>query len=274
MGGNPRMTMKNQRRTSVRSRSTAAFAAAAFAFSGLTASSAIAQETTLLNDSLVGGATVAICPCFAANEEVAVWLTSPCDGNIVAIQIFWKSQFGGAQVTLEESINVYNAGRYPIPGALKQEFLAPQMIDGGLNEYRFADENQTIPISIPVTKDETFVVSLVMFNSNENDIFAASVASDTDGVTPNRNAVFTNNFGGWRSNTFLGVSGDWIIRAVVDCDFSCPADLNDDEVVDGGDIQAFIGLFLGGDIAADFNGDGILDLGDIQSFVSVFLAGC
>lgn len=272
MGGNPRMTMKNQRRTSVRSRSTAAVAA--FAFSGLAASSAIAQETTVLNDSLVEGATVAICPCFAPNEEVAVWLTSPCDGNIVALQIFWKSQFGGAQVRLEESINVYNAGRYPFPGALKQEFLAPQMIDGGINEYRFADENQTVPISIPVTQDETFVVSLVMFNSNENDVFAASVASDRDGATPGRNAVFTTNFGGWQTNEALGVAGDWIIRAVVDCEFSCPADLNDDEVVDAGDIQTFISLFLSGDIASDFNGDGILDLGDIQSFVSVFLAGC
>ena len=52
--------------------------------------SAYADEVVIQNDSLAGGATAAICPCFAAGEEAAVWLTSPFDGNIVAIQIFWR----------------------------------------------------------------------------------------------------------------------------------------------------------------------------------------
>jgi|GEM_PF-2613183 len=54
----------------------------------------------------------------------------------------------------------------------------------------------------------------------------------------------------------------------------CPADVNDDGIVDNGDIGAFIGLFLAQDPAADFTGDGIVDNGDISAFVGAFLAGC
>jgi len=54
----------------------------------------------------------------------------------------------------------------------------------------------------------------------------------------------------------------------------CPADTNGDGILDNGDIGAFVGLFLSGDLAADFNGDGILDNGDIGAFVQAFLAGC
>ncbi|MFT5424338.1 MAG: hypothetical protein ACI89L_002133 [Phycisphaerales bacterium] len=55
---------------------------------------------------------------------------------------------------------------------------------------------------------------------------------------------------------------------------SCPADLNGDGIVDLGDIQSFIALFLVQDLAVDFNGDGIIDQGDIQAFITAFLDGC
>ena len=50
---------------------------------------------------------------------------------------------------------------------------------------------------------------------------------------------------------------------------SCLADTNGDGILDLGDIQTFIALFLVQDSGADFNGDGIVDLGDIQVFVNV-----
>lgn len=55
---------------------------------------------------------------------------------------------------------------------------------------------------------------------------------------------------------------------------TCNGDLNGDGILDLGDIQTFITLFLLQDLAVDFNGDSIIDQGDIQSFVAVFLAGC
>ncbi|MFT5424341.1 MAG: YVTN family beta-propeller protein [Phycisphaerales bacterium] len=54
----------------------------------------------------------------------------------------------------------------------------------------------------------------------------------------------------------------------------CPADLNNDGILDNGDIGAFVALFLAGDLSADLNGDSILDNGDISAFVAAFLAGC
>jgi|GEM_PF-5466409 len=54
----------------------------------------------------------------------------------------------------------------------------------------------------------------------------------------------------------------------------CPPDVNNDGVLDNGDIGSFVTLFLAGDPAADFTGDGILDNGDIGAFVGAFLAGC
>lgn len=182
----------------------------------LTAGLAGADEIVVKNDSLVDGGQANVCPCFAANEEAAVWLTSPCDGNIVGIQIFWKSFFGGAQPSVEESIRVYNAGNFPVPGSLKKELLAPVLTDGGLNEFRYEDENQTIPISIPVTSNETFVVSLRFFNANANNFFAGTVVNDNAGCLPGKNTVKVNGTT-WQNACSLGVSGNWVIRAVVDC---------------------------------------------------------
>jgi len=55
---------------------------------------------------------------------------------------------------------------------------------------------------------------------------------------------------------------------------ACRPDINNDGVLDLGDIQAFVALFLASDLAADFNPDGVLDTGDIQAFVAAFLDGC
>ena len=54
----------------------------------------------------------------------------------------------------------------------------------------------------------------------------------------------------------------------------CGADINADGVLDLGDINAYVALYLAAEPAADYNGDGVLDLGDINAFVQAFLAGC
>ncbi|MFG0306696.1 MAG: GC-type dockerin domain-anchored protein [Phycisphaerales bacterium JB040] len=54
----------------------------------------------------------------------------------------------------------------------------------------------------------------------------------------------------------------------------CPADYNNDGVLDNGDISAFVNGFLSGEAAADFNNDGVIDNGDIGAFVEAFLRGC
>lgn len=70
------------------------------------------------------------------------------------------------------------------------------------------------------------------------------------------------------------VSTDAVLTVTLSPPPPCDADLNHDGVLDLGDIQTFIPLFLGRDPAADFNHDGILDFGDIGAFIAAFLAGC
>ncbi len=177
---------------------------------------ALGDEVIVKNDSLVDGGDASICPCFVAGEEAAVWLTSPCDGNIVGVQIFWRSLLGGAEVSLEDSIIVYNGGNFPNPGSVKDSFDAPALQDGGLNEFRYEDEQQTVPISIPVEAGETFVVSLRFYNTNNNNQLLPSVASDDSGCQGGKNAVKVNG-SLWANACSLGVSGDWVIRAIIEC---------------------------------------------------------
>ncbi len=204
------------------------------------------DEIVVQNDTLTNGSTAAICPCFTGGEEAAVWLTSPCDGNIVGIQIFWRSLLGGQEISLEDSIIIYNGGSFPNPGSVKDSFLAPALQDGGLNEFRYEDENQTIPISVPVSAGEEFVVSLKFFNSNNTNPSLPSVVSDANGCQSGKNAVKVNGTF-WASACSLGVSGDWVIRAIIECggepigaaclpDGSCADGLTEAQAIDLGGV--------------------------------------
>lgn len=183
------------------------------------AATAAANEVTIQNDSLANGSSGTIQAGFVAGEKAASWLTTPCDGNIVAVQVFWRSLLGNAPITIEESIDIYRFGTFPDPGILAQEIGGPVLTDGVINEYRYLDENDTIPLIVPVVQNETFIVALT-FAEAPDPSQGPSVVNDDDGIEPNRNAIYASlgggNFG-WFSNTALGVDGDWVIRAVVDC---------------------------------------------------------
>ncbi len=121
---------------------------------------AAANEVTIQNDSLANGSSGTIQAGFVAGEKAASWLTTPCDGNIVAAQVFWRSLLGNAPMTIEDSIDIYRSGTFPDPGALAQEIGGPVLTDGVINEYRYLDENDTIPLIVPVVQNETFIVAL------------------------------------------------------------------------------------------------------------------
>lgn len=174
-----------------------------------------ATEVVVQNDSITDGTTATICPCFVAGEHAAVWLTAPCDGSIVAIQVFWRSLLANQPDQIEDSINIRNAGTFPTPGSIISTLEGPALTDGVANEYRYYDQNQTIPIDIPVSAGQTFVVDFVFFNDNAG-TNGPSLVFDSDGAQAGKNAVFAQGLG-WVSNQFLGVGGDWFIRAVIDC---------------------------------------------------------
>lgn len=171
-------------------------------------------EQVVQNDSIAAGGSGNIQAGFAENESAAVWLTSPCNGNIVAIQVLWRSQLGIAGQSVEDSITIFQAGSFPIPGTQLEILEGPVMTDGFLNEFRFLDENNTVPLSVPVSAGQRFVVSFRFLNTPGPG--GASVVTDLDGCQPSKNTI--NALGiGWISSCALGVTGDFAIRAVIDC---------------------------------------------------------
>jgi hypothetical protein len=180
-----------------------------------------AAEVTVQNDRLADGGTAAIQAGFVAGETAAAWLTSPCTGRIVAVQVFWRSTTGTAGVEIHDSITVRAAGAFPTPGApllsngAPTELIGPAMQDGGLNEFRFMDKNNLIPIDVPVTQGQVFVVTFT-FAENPGPQ-GPSLATDINGCQNGKNSIDEISFG-WFNLCFFGVSGDLVIRAVVDCD--------------------------------------------------------
>jgi len=186
----------------------------AFVLSLSVSSPVRAAEVVVQVDSLAAGQQGAIQVGFAAGESAAVWLNSPCDGSIVAVQVFWRSLFGGEPQTAEDSITIFNGGTFPFPGGPLELLEAPLLTDGVLNEYRYLDKQQTIPIDVPVARDQVFVVSFKFFN--DPGVFGPSIVTDTNGCQSGKNAI--DAIGpGWINACSAGVSGDFVIRAVVDC---------------------------------------------------------
>ena len=66
-----------------------------------------------------------------------------------------------------------------------------------------------------------FAVSLQFVNQSATNPFAPSVTYNTDGCQTGANAVDVLP-GGWIDACLAGVTGDWVIRAVIDCTESLP----------------------------------------------------
>ena len=185
-----------------------------------------AAEVTVKNDSLTNFSAAVIVGGFVAGEKAASWLTSPCNGDIRAVQVFWRSPSGTTGETIHSGIQIYRSGTFPTPGALAQSIGGPVLTDGVLNEYRHLDENQVVPVIVPVSANETFVVALEF----DTTVTASdpSVVRDVDGNQPGRNALYARLAPGsyaWFNSSSLGVNGDWVIRAVVDCAAGAQADV-------------------------------------------------
>lgn len=171
-----------------------------------TASSA--QQVILQNDSVtdLGNATIQV--GFLGGEKAAAWLTSSCDGNMVAVRILWLSSTGTAPDALEDSIVINDAGVFPNPGAELASISGPQLSDGFFNEF-------VLPAPVPVLLGATYVVSLVFDVSPPST--GPSVVTDIDGCQNGKNGLFAIPPGAWFSSCTLGVTGDFAIRAVVEC---------------------------------------------------------
>ena len=200
--------------------------AACFLALGAITVNATGAEIDVQNDSLIDGNNGTPCACFVPGEQVAAWLDSPCDGEIVAVQIHWASVFGGAPTVTEQGIHIYDGSSFPThaetllqnAGAVPATIPGPSLVDGQLNEFRFLDPpTNAVPLSVSVSAGETFIVALEVLNQNAGGSpLIPSTVYDLDGCQTGRNGVKALP-GGWTDACLVGVTGDWMIRAVVQC---------------------------------------------------------
>ena len=182
------------------------------------AGNAGASEVTIKNDSLTDFGSAAIVWGFVTGEMAGSWLTSPCDGNLVAVQIFWRSPSGTSADVIGNAIHIYRSGTFPDPGVEAQTIGGPVLQDNALNEWRYLDDSSTLPLIVPVTLNETMVVAFEFADSPQAGV-DPSVVRDADGNTSGRNTIYANlgSSFAWLDSASLGVNGDWVIRAVVNC---------------------------------------------------------
>lgn len=173
-----------------------------------------AQEVIVKNDSVTDFGQAVIVGDFVAGEQAGVVLTMPEEGTIVGIQVYWVSQTGGAGMSFESAIHISEGDSYPAPGALLETIPAPVLQDGYLNEFRYLDDNNTIPLQVPVTAGQEVMVTLEFANPTNIAGGTASVVRDISGCQSGRNTLYAIP-GGWL-NFCLFLSGDLVIRAVLD----------------------------------------------------------
>ncbi len=167
-----------------------------------------AQLVVLQNDSVTDFGNATIQAGFVGGEAASAWLTSSCDGSMIAVQILWLSTTGTGPDILEDSIVINNAGAFPNPGTELAWISGPLMRDGFFNEF-------TLPVPVTVHLGSTYVVSLVFDDAPPPT--GPSVVNDTDGCQSGKNGIFAIPPAAWFSSCDLGVNGDFAIRAVVDC---------------------------------------------------------
>lgn len=164
---------------------------------------ATAQETTLQNDGFVDGQAVGFQGGFVADEIAASRFTPTGTGPWRLNRV--RFLFGGSTSTVTFTLRVYaDAAGTNAPGA--ELYSGDYQVTGSdvlLQEIDLTSEN--------VTVTGTFRVG-IEFQHNG----APSVARDGDGtINASRNFIYTPSIPGWFQSNLFGLSGDWVIRAVV-----------------------------------------------------------
>lgn len=175
-----------------------------------------AAETVVKNDSIVDDGQAVIVGNFIVGERAGARLTAPCNGTIVAVQILWLEGTAGHGQTLENWIYVYEGSTFPTPGSVLAALEGPVMTPGVWNEFRYLDEANTIPLSVPVTNGQQFYVALEFGEDTDVGNGGPSVVRDTSGCQAGKNVLYAIP-GGWMNFCFALV-GDIAIRAVIDCE--------------------------------------------------------
>lgn len=252
--------------------------------SGTAAAETCTDEDTRIDSAPDQNATVLVCPCFGPGEVAMTILDVPAGGapTLAEIHILWESLFGGQPDSLESAIIVYDMNQDGpadsstfAPLCTEQQgciLAGPVLQDGGINVF----DVRALSIELPPGRFGIGLEFLTDQVHDPNQLFLPSVASDDDGHN-NAGGVVRNwvlvNGTTWQPSQSLGVSGDWIIRAIVEvCENPCPWDfapMPGDGEVGVSDFLVLLALW-GTDPAGppDFDGDGDVGVTDFLELLA------
>jgi hypothetical protein len=229
-------------------------------------------EITLQNDSLTDGGNAVLQFGFI-NDEIgaARYVIDPnlFPIQIKKVQIYWQSGLSNGTQSLQDAINIYT-GNFNLIANLE----GPVLTDGSLNEFDLS------ALNIVINSPTTLTVGLQFFDAPNGDGLKPTLATDDNGCQSGLSVVFTPGPDIWFNLCAFGVSGDLVIRTIIDPMGSiipCPGDINDDGVVDTADLGLLLAVFGQAPPSlpeADINGDGVTDTADLGLLLSVFGTPC
>lgn len=193
-----------------------------------------------------------------------------------------------AAISRRAADQTWQIGRYDAPGSathiadlphfdasdIDNTAVRPAISSDGIIAYRSPDALGAASLLAGDGVDTVTIVS--PGDPIETDLGTLTLGFDhPDGARLLNGRVDINDlneiaFTAWLSNGSIGI---FIATPVLSCN---PADLAEPfDVLDLGDLQAFVTAFVGGGSAADLAApEGVFDLADIQAFVTEFNAGC
>ena len=187
----------------------------------------------LANDGWVNGQQAAFQAGFVAGETAGVRFvpTGPCPCRLDQLRLL----FGGAAGTEDVILHVWDDSALTnAPGA---ELYTDTLTLSGSEDFL-----QELDLTVAgITVSGAFRVGFEFTQSG-----LPSIARDTDGITAGRNFVDDSGLG-WVESSTLGVTGDWIVRAVVD---SVPGVLLASDSFVSATAATFASSFVATDVAA------------------------
>ena len=187
-------------------------AAVALVLATLPGAAALAVEMTLANDSFTGVGDLMCIPGFAV-EEIGAARFSPPPGSypftVERIQVLLCPD--GPPVDLVVKIWRDDGTSLPPGTLLWEEIVTFTPSTSYFNELDLSLDDITITAgSVRVGIEFLFAGS------------PPGLARDLDGITPQTNFVFAVPPGAWYFSEQWGVSGDWILRVVIDANSAPP----------------------------------------------------
>ena len=177
-------------------------------FAALAGTPLPAGTVVLQNDSVVDFGTAIIQAGFAADEWGGAWPTSTCTGEVTALRYLWLSLPPNGGQTLGQAVRISAGGTFPVPGNPMRELLGPVFTEGAFNDV-------ALEPPLPIHQGQVVVVLYQFFEGSPPN--GPSLVTDANGCQAGKNSIFAIPPNAWFSACTLGVTGDFAIRAVVDC---------------------------------------------------------